>query len=161
MENYRRDSGYPPTSTEPMFYTVSRTKSNTLRMEITLLLTFTVRSDCGLMDCGQRGSTVLVQVLRYIYPIDVTSNRRQYLIEDVLNGWVSVIFHQSVLIDDVPGEVVVLDDVIIEDPVDDYDYDYEFDFEKYAPGFEYDDSVEIFEMGRKRRVLRDGRIYWW
>jgi hypothetical protein len=74
---------------------------------------------------------------------------------------VSVIFHQSVLIDDVPGEVVVLDDVIIEDPVDDYDYDYEFDFEKYAPGFEYDDSVEIFEMGRKRRVLRDGRIYWW
>jgi hypothetical protein len=41
--------------------------------------------------------------------------------------------------------VVVLDDVILEDPVDDYDYDYEFDFEKYAPGFEYDDSVEIFE----------------
>jgi hypothetical protein len=37
--------------------------------------------------------------------------------------------YQSVLIDDVlPGvEVVVLDDVIIEDPVDDYDYDYEFD----------------------------------
>jgi hypothetical protein len=65
--------------------------------------------------------------------------------------------YQSVLIDDVlPGvEVVVLDDVIIEDPVDDYDYDYEFDFEKYAPGFEYDDSVEIFEEWvEKRRVLQ-------
>jgi hypothetical protein len=44
------------TSTEPMFYTVSRTKSNTLRMEITLnTLTYpTVRSDCGLMDCWSK-----------------------------------------------------------------------------------------------------------
>jgi hypothetical protein len=82
------------------------------------------------MDCWSKRIYGTVQVLRrYIYPIDVTSNRR-YLIEDVqILGGECDIPYQSVLIDDVlPGvEVVVLDDVIIEDPVDDYDYDYEFD----------------------------------
>jgi hypothetical protein len=94
------------TSTEPMFYTVSKLNP-TLRMEITLnTLTYpTVRSDCGLMDCWSRDLRVLYRYYDDIFIRSMSLQTDGSISLRTFKYWVGEcdIPYQSVLIDVLPG----------------------------------------------------------
>jgi hypothetical protein len=105
------------TSTEPMFYTVSRTKSNTLRMEITLNTPDVPDGTFRLWIDGLRSKRIYGYCtgITTIYLSDRCHFKNRGISLRTFKYWVGEcdIPYQSVLIDDVlPGvEVVVLDDV--------------------------------------------------